>query len=155
MSLTRKDFYAKHISDWCKHCSDRERVATEAERESVKVMQVEYMQQHVGEEFEGIISGVIQYGIFVSLNNLLVEGMLHVRDMKNDYYSYDEKQYALIGERRGHQYRLGDSIKVKVVKVNTERRQIDFVLAEDELERKPKKGVENRKKKKSTKKNRH
>jgi ribonuclease R len=91
------------------------------------------MRQHIGEEFDGIISGVMQYGIFVELNNILVEGLLHVRDIANDYYSYDDRQYTLIGERSGQRYRLGDSISVKVAKVNPERRQIDFVLAEKDI----------------------
>ncbi len=133
MNEKREDRYAKNLSDWCKHCSDRERVATEAERESVKVMQVEYMKQHVGDEFEGIISGVMQFGIFIELNNLLVEGLLHVRDLGDDYYTYDERQYALTGQRRGKQYRMGDSITVKVAKVNPEQRKIDFVLPENDI----------------------
>ena len=116
----------------CKHCSDREKVAAEAERDSVKVMQVEYMRQHIGAEFPGIISGVIQYGVFVELNNMLVEGMLHVRDLNDDYYVFDEKQYSLVGERKGKRLRLGDAVTVKVAKVTPERRQIDFILAEDE-----------------------
>lgn len=134
MSEKRKEYYANNLSEWCKHCSNCERVATEAERESVKVMQVEYMRQHVGDEFEGIISGVIQYGIFVEINDILVEGMLHVRNLGDDYYSFDERQYALIGERRGKRYRLGDSIRVKVANVNAERREIDFVLAENDIQ---------------------
>ncbi|MDD8016828.1 MAG: ribonuclease R [Bacteroidota bacterium] len=133
ISESRKEYYAKRLKEWCKHCSDRERVAAEAERESVKVMQVEYMKQHIGDEFEGIISGVMQFGIFIEINDLLVEGLLHVRDMDGDFYSYDEKQYALIGERKGQRYRLGDSIIVKVAKVDPERRKIDFVPAEIDI----------------------
>jgi ribonuclease R len=133
ISEKRKEYYRKNLTEWCKHCSDRERVATEAERESVKVMQVEYMLQHIGDEFDGIISGVIQFGIFIEINNLLVEGLLHVRDLNDDYYVYDEHQYALIGGRKGKKFRLGDSIKVKVAKVNPERREIDFVLAENDI----------------------
>lgn len=133
MSEKRKQFLEKNLAEWCKHCSDRERVAAEAERETVKVMQVEYMQQHLGEEFEGIISGVVQFGIFVELNNLLVEGLLHVRDLDDDYYTYDDRQYALIGERKGKKYRLGDTLTVKVAKVNTVQRTIDFVLSENDI----------------------
>lgn len=130
----------------CKHCSEREKVAAEAERDSIKVMQVEYMRQHLGQEFQGIISGVIQYGIFVEINDMLVEGMLHVRDLNDDYYVFDEKQYALTGERHGKQLRLGDAITVKVAKVTPERRQIDFVLAETDIKEEKK-----RKKKKNGK----
>lgn len=133
MNEKRKQSLKKELPGACKHCSDREKVAAEAERDSVKVMQVEYMQRHLGEEFDGIISGVIQYGMFIELNDLLVEGMIHVRDLNDDYYTFDEKQYALIGERKGKQFRLGDSIKVKVAKVTPERRQIDFVLTEADI----------------------
>lgn len=144
MSEKRKDRFAKNLNEWCKHCSDRERVATEAERESVKVMQVEYMRQHIGDEFEGIISGVMQFGIFIEINDLLVEGLLHVRDLGDDYYVYDERQYALNGQRSGHRYRLGDTITVKVAKVNPEQRKIDFVLPENDITEKKKKGKQRR-----------
>lgn len=133
MSEKRKKFFATHLPEWCKHCSERERVAAEAERDSVKVMQVEYMKQHVGDEFEGIISGVVPYGLFIEINDLLVEGLLHVRDLDDDFYSYDERQYALIGERKKKTYRLGDSIIVKVAKVNPEQRMIDFVLSDSDI----------------------
>ncbi len=147
MNEKRKQTFKKELPAMCKHCSEREKVAAEAERDSVKVMQVEYMRQHLGEEFEGIISGVIQYGIFVELNNMLVEGMLNVRDLDDDYYVFDEKQYALIGERSGNRFRLGDTITVKVAKVTPERRQIDFVLAETDIkeETRRKKGKRGRK----------
>lgn len=139
MEEKRKDRYAKNLAEWCKHCSDRERVATEAERESVKVMQVEYMKQHIGDEFNGIISGVVQFGVFVEINDLLVEGLLHVRDMGDDYYVFDERQYALTGQRNGKQYRLGDAITVKVAKVNPERRAIDFLPSENDITEEPRK----------------
>lgn len=132
MSEKRKQTMKKELPAMCKHCSDREKVAAEAERDSVKVMQVEYMRQHIGAEFQGIISGVIQYGVFVELNDMLVEGMLHVRDLNDDYYVFDEKQYSLVGERKGKRLRLGDAITVKVANVTPERRQIDFILAADE-----------------------
>jgi ribonuclease R len=146
MNEKRKQSMKKELPAMCKHCSEREKAAAEAERDSVKVMQVEYMRQHIGVEFEGIISGVIQYGVFVEINNILVEGLLHVRDLDDDYYVFDEKQYALIGERKGKRLRLGDSITVKVAKVTPERRQIDFVLVETDIkeEGKKKKGKQRR-----------
>jgi len=113
-----------------KHTSAMERVAMEAERAGVKVMQLEYMKRHLGDEFEGIVSGVTRYGLYVEINDLLVEGMIHVRDLQDDYYGYDEKKYALVGRRTGKQYRLGDSVHLKVVRVNPEEREIDFALAE-------------------------
>lgn len=110
------------------HSSDRERVAMEAERTSIKVMQVEYMKRHLGEEFHGVLSGVAHYGLFVEINDLLVEGMIHVRDLDDDYYVYDEKQYALIGRHHHRQFRLGDPIQVKIIRVNPEERELDFAI---------------------------
>ena len=105
-----------------------ERHAVEAERAAIKVMQVEYMKRHLGDEFDGVISGVTRYGLYVEINDLLVEGMIHVRDLDDDYYVYDEKKYSLIGRRSGRTYRLGDSVQLKVIRVNPEEREIDFVI---------------------------
>ncbi|MCX7984124.1 MAG: ribonuclease R [Bacteroidetes bacterium] len=114
-----------------KQSSERERVAMEAERAAVKAVQVEYMKKHLGEEFDAVISGVAPYGIFVELTDILVEGMVHVRELMDDYYSYDEKHYALIGRRTRTMYRLGDRVRVKLVRVNAEQRQVDFILLTD------------------------
>lgn len=110
--------------------SERERVAVEAERASVKVMQVEYMKRHLGDEFDGVIAGVTNFGMFIEINDLLVEGLIRVRDMTDDYYLYDEKHYTLRGRSRGRTYRLGDKIRVKVLAVSPEDREIDFGIAE-------------------------
>jgi ribonuclease R len=107
-----------------------EQRAVAAERESVKVMQVEYMKRHIGDEFEGIISGVINAGIFVELTDTLVEGMVHVRNMENDYFTFDSRSYTMVGRRTGRRLRLGDRIKVKVLSVDPERTEINFVLSE-------------------------
>ena len=128
----RQEFFANALPLICKHCSDRERVATDAERASIKVMQVEYMRDHIGDEFDAVISGVMAYGLFVEISDILVEGMVHVRNIDDDYYLFDEKHYSLIGERNKKIFRLGDSIRVKVFKVNTERRQIDFMYVPTE-----------------------
>jgi ribonuclease R len=95
-------------------------------------MQVEYMKRHLGDEFEGIISGVTHFGMFVEIRDLLVEGMIHVRDLEGDYYLYDEKNYALIGRRTGKRFRLGDSVPLKVVRVNAEEREIDFTIPQSD-----------------------
>ncbi len=108
--------------------SERERLAAEAERTSVKVMQVEYMKRHLGDEFEGVIAGVTNFGLFVEINDLLVEGLVSVRDLSDDYYLFDEKHYALRGRSRGRIYRLGDTVRVKVVAVKPEVREIDLTL---------------------------
>jgi ribonuclease R len=110
--------------------SERERVAVEAERMSVKVMQVEYMKRHVGDEFDGVIAGVTKFGLFVKINDLLVEGLIRIVDLADDYYLFDEKRYSLRGRSRGKTYRLGDPVHVRVVAVNPEEREIDFAIVE-------------------------
>lgn len=111
--------------------SIRERVAMEAERESVKVMQAEYMKRHLGDEFQGVIGGVASFGFFVEINDLLVEGLIRVRDLADDYYLYDERQYALKGRSRGRVFRLGDTVRVRVVSVNPAERRMEFALADE------------------------
>jgi ribonuclease R len=120
----------KKLPAICRQSSDRERVAVEAERASVKVMQVEYMKRHVGDQFDGVVGGVMDFGLFVEINDLLVEGLIRVRDLADDYYLFDEKHYSLRGRSRGKVYRLGDKVKVKVVSVDAEKREIDFALVE-------------------------
>ena len=117
------------LPDIGRQSSERERVAVEAERMSVRVMQVEYMKRHLGDEFNGVIVGVTKFGLFVEINELLVEGLVHIRDLGDDYYLYDERQYALRGRSRGRIYRLGDAIRVRVLGVNPEEHQIQFLPA--------------------------
>jgi ribonuclease R len=130
----RRNEIAQRLPYIAKQSSAMERVAMEAERAGVKVMQVEYMKRHVGDEFHGVISGVMRFGIFVEITDLLVEGLIHVRDLNDDYYEYDEKKYALVGSRTGKRYRLGDAIHVKVLRVNPEEREIDFAIVGTEGE---------------------
>jgi ribonuclease R len=113
----------------CEHCSEQERTAEEAERESVKLKQVEYVKNHVGDVFEGVVSGVTKFGVFVEITDLLVEGLVHVREM-NDYYTYDESTYTLRGESNGKTYRPGDAVTVKVASASVEDREIDLLFAE-------------------------
>ena len=110
--------------------SQRERIAIEAERETTDMKKIEYMAQFVGETFEGVISGVTAFGIFVELDNG-VEGLVHVSSMVNDYYNYVEERYALVGERSNHAYCLGDTVEVKLVRANVEERNIDFILTDN------------------------
>ncbi len=130
MAHRRREQIAAKLPDMCKHSSEMERNAMEAERASVKVMQVEYMKRHVGDEFHAIISGVTNFGIFVEITDTLVEGLIHVRDLEDDFYVYDEKKYSLIGKRTKKRYRLGDKVTVQVVRVDPEEREIDFALVE-------------------------
>ncbi len=112
------------------HCSERERVAADAERESIRLKQVEYIRDHLGERFTGVISGVTKFGIYVELSDILVEGMVHVRDMDDDYYVYDERTYRLMGEHTGRTFKLGKKVDVVVAAANLETRQVDLLLAE-------------------------
>ncbi|MGH7492499.1 MAG: ribonuclease R [bacterium] len=108
--------------------SERELIALEAERASVKMKQAEYMMRHLGEEFDGLISGVVAFGIFVEIPQLLVEGLVHISDLEDDYYIFEEKLYRLKGQNGGHIYRLGDPVRVKVVKADPNERILDFLL---------------------------
>lgn len=120
---------AEVLANHCKHCSERERAATEAERESTRLKQVEFVSQHVGEEFAGVVVGVTKFGVFVKMTELLTEGLIHVRDMTDDFWEYDAKQYALFGSRSGRTIRLGDSVKVRIAAASVETRRIDLVFA--------------------------
>ncbi len=114
----------------CEHCSEQERNAQEAERESVKLKQVEYAQEHVGDTFKGVVSGVTKFGVFVELSELLVEGLVHVREMDDDYYVYDESTYTMRGRNTGKSYRPGDTVEVTIVSANVEKREIDLLFAD-------------------------
>ena len=109
--------------------SARERKAMEAEREIVSFLKTGFMVDKVGETYSGFITGVTSFGIFVELEKLFVEGLVHVTSLHDDYYHYDEKGHLLTGERRGKTFRIGDEVKVYVDRVDVEKRQIDFKLA--------------------------
>jgi len=112
----------------CKHSSEREQLAAKAERDSIKYMQVKYMQDHQDQEFEGVISGVTEWGIYIEIIENKCEGMVRTRDIKDDYYIYDEKQYALIGQATKNLLQLGDKVVVKVKNTDLERKHLDFYL---------------------------
>jgi ribonuclease R len=128
VSAKRRQKLAAMLPEIALHSSERERAAAEAERATVDLKKVEYMARFVGEEFNGIINGVMAFGIFVELENG-VEGLVRVSSMEDDYYQHVEEQYALIGERTHKVYRLGDAVKVVLTRVNPEERNIDFILA--------------------------
>ena len=115
----------------CKHSSKREELASKAERSSIKYMQVKYMQDHKDEVFEGVITGVTEWGIYVEITKNKCEGMVRIRDIKSDYYIFDEDQYAIVGQSTKHMYQLGDDVKVQVKKTDLERKHLDFNLIED------------------------
>jgi len=120
----------KKYEDLCDHCSNMEQVAANAERASIKYKQVEFMQDKLGMVFDGVISGVTEWGLYVELNENKCEGLVPIRDLDDDYYEFDEKNYCLLGRRKKRQYRLGDPITIKVAQANLERKQLDFQLAE-------------------------
>jgi ribonuclease R len=115
----------------CEHCSDMELVAQQAERDSIKYKMVEFMVDKVGETYDAHISGIQSYGIYCEIDENHCEGMVPMRDLDDDYYEFDEKNYCLIGRRHHHKYQLGDFIRIKVARANIEKRQLDFSLAED------------------------
>ena len=114
----------------CEHCSDMEQVAQQAERDSIKYKMVEFMGDKVGAEFDAHISGIQSYGIYCEIDENHCEGMVPMRDLDDDYYDFDEKNYCLVGRRHHHRYQLGDPVRIKVARANLEKRQLDFVLAE-------------------------
>ena len=116
-------------------CSVRERVAEAAERESVDLKKVEYMERHLGDEFTGTISGVTSFGLFVLLDEVFVEGLVHVNSMMDDYYAFQESSYRLVGERSRRSFRLGDRLAVRVSRIDKEERFIDFVMVDSRLDR--------------------
>ena len=122
---------AELYEEKCKHSSKREELASKAERDSIKYMQVKYMQNHKEEIFEGVITGVTEWGIYVEITKNKCEGMVRIRDIKSDYYLFDEKQYAIVGQSTKQLYQLGDDVKVQVKKTDLERKQLDFNLIEE------------------------
>ena len=124
-TVTQKKYEAM-----CDHCSSMEQVAANAERASIKYKQVEFMQDKLGQVFDGVISGVTEWGLYVELNENKCEGLVPIRDLDDDYYEFDEKNYCLIGRRKKRQYRLGDPISIKVAQANLDRKQLDYQLVE-------------------------
>ncbi|OWZ83787.1 ribonuclease R [Natranaerobius trueperi] len=126
---SREKKLSKKMDEIAYHTSLKEQNATEAERESVDYKMAEYMERYIGEEFNGIISSVMSFGLFVELDNL-VEGLIHVSSLVDDYYLFDEEKFALIGERTRKTFRIGDEVKVKVIKASKREQEIDFELVE-------------------------
>lgn len=118
------------IEDQAKHSSAMERLAADAERDSIKFMQVKFMEKHLGEVFEGVISGVAEFGFWVQIPDNGAEGLIKLRDLMDDSYQFDPKTYSVIGARTGNQYQLGDKVKIKVMKANLVAKQLDFRIEE-------------------------
>ena len=133
MSGKREQSYRKKMPDIAQHCSKRERVAEDAERDTDTLKKVEFMLDKIGETYEGIISGVTNWGIYVELANT-VEGMVALNQLDDDYYEFDDRNMQVVGKRGGKIYRLGDAVQVTVAKVSKELGTIDFVFAEEAFE---------------------
>jgi len=138
--------YAKRvrtvIDNVSRHCSETERNAEKAERQAIRVKQVKYMAKHIGDEFGGVISGVTQYGFYVRLDNMGVEGMVRVSTVDDDYYLYDESNYRIVGRRKKRSFRMGDAVKVGVLNVDTTRSEIElFVAAAKKVKKNLKHGI--------------
>ena len=121
---------AEGYEEKCKHSSNQEYLASKAERSSIKYMQIKYMADHKDQEFEGVISGVTEWGIYVEIIENKCEGMVRIREIKDDYYLFDEKQYALVGQSTKNLYQLGDHVFIKVKNTDLERKHLDFTLIE-------------------------
>jgi ribonuclease R len=119
---------ARIYEDMCRHSSDMETRAANAERMSIKYKQVEFMQEHIGEVYKGVISGITDWGIYVELENK-IEGMIPIRELDDDFYVFDEKNYMLVGKHSKKIYQLGDDIQVEIWRTNLEKKQLDFKLA--------------------------
>lgn len=119
------------LEDQCKHSSDMEQLAANAERASIKYKQVEYMGDHLGEVYNGVISGVTEWGLYVELDSNKCEGLVPVRDLADDYYDFDERNYCLVGRRHNNRYRLGDAVKVQVARAALDKKQLDFVIIDE------------------------
>lgn len=126
----KKSADQEEIEALCLHSSDMELVATRAERDSIKYKQVEFMADKIGQVFDGVISGVTEWGIYVEIKENMCEGMIPIRELDDDFYELDEKNYRLIGRRTKREYRLGQELQITVARANLERKQLDFALAD-------------------------
>ena len=120
----------KHYEELCEHCSEMELVAQNAERDSIKYKMVEFMAEKLGETYDAHISGITSYGIYAEIDENHCEGMIPMRDLGDDYYDFDERNFCLIGRCHHHKYQLGDAIRIQVAKANLEKKQLDFTVAE-------------------------
>ena len=126
--IKRIEHYKKILPDVCKHSSIMEQNAEQAERDSIKLIQGEYISKHVGDEFDGIISGIVQFGMFVEIMDILVEGMVRFKDIEDDYYEFDPKKHIVVGRRKHKIFRAGQKVRIRVIRVNKESKKIDFAI---------------------------
>ena len=133
MNEEKAEHYRTILDRVAAQSGERERRADEAERETVRLKKAEYMSRHLGEEFDGVISGVTAWGFYVELPNT-VEGLVHAASLQGDYFEYNESAYEMVGQRTGKRYRLGQGVRVQVVRADRATRTVDFQLAENQEE---------------------
>ncbi|MDR0711360.1 MAG: RNB domain-containing ribonuclease, partial [Prevotellaceae bacterium] len=138
----------------CKHSSQMEGQAADAERASIKYKMAEYMQDKIGQEYDGAISGVTDRGIYVEISENKIEGMVLLRSLKADFFFFDEDNYRVVGRRTGKTYTLGDAVRIRVSNVNMEKKQLDYLMLEDDDEQDDKLVVKEERKKKSSRRSR-
>lgn len=121
---------ADKCEELCEHASQMEQLAAQAERASIKYKQVEFMGERIGQEFDGKVSGVTEFGLYVELDENKCEGMIPLRDLEDDYYEFDERNYCLRGRKHHRAYSIGDPVRIRVARANLERKQLDFALVD-------------------------
>ena len=130
LTLEARTVSQPKYEDLCDHCSAQEQVAANAERASIKYKQVEFMSEHIGEEYDAVISGVTEWGFYAEINENKCEGMVPIRTLQDDYYEFDDANYCLTGRRTHRKFTIGDPVRIKIVRANLDRKQLDFELME-------------------------
>lgn len=130
LTLESRTVSKQKYEDLCEHCSAQEQVAANAERASIKYKQVEFMSEHIGEEYDAVISGVTEWGLYAEINVNKCEGMIPMRTLQDDYYEFDDANYCLIGRRTHRKFTIGDPVRIRIVRANLDRKQLDFELVE-------------------------
>ena len=130
LTLEARTVSKQKYEDLCDHCSAQEQVAANAERASIKYKQVEFMSEHIGEEYDAVISGVTEWGLYAEINDNKCEGMVPMRTLQDDYYEFDDANYCIIGRRTHRKFTIGDPLRIRIVRANLDRKQLDFELVE-------------------------
>ncbi len=132
LTLEARTVSKPKYEDLCDHCSAQEQVAANAERASIKYKQVEFMSEHIGEEYDAVISGVTEWGLYAEINENKCEGMIAIRTLQDDYYDFDDANYCIIGRRTHRKYTIGDPVHIRIVRANLDRKQLDFELTKNQ-----------------------
>ena len=131
LTLGARSVSQPKYEDLCEHCSAQEQVAANAERASIKYKQVEFMSEHIGEEYDAVISGVTEWGMYAEINDNKCEGMIPMRTLQDDYYEFDDANYCIIGRRHRRKFTIGDPVRIRIVRANLDRKQLDFEMVEE------------------------